>query len=262
MHTRHLGRLATATVGALVLLAAPTRSQAQVGTTGCLSVNQCTLTELFAGASITVDDKKFKGWGLEKLDASAGAIPNLGLITVEGLSSLLDPDPLNPGPGLRFHGNGQLSVTGVQYLDLRLDFRVAVTNPSYKLKDASAAIPSATLTGSGRARVNEFLTIAGGSLGLGQMRIDLDNKFAWQFPPPPTDQIKFPPLSEAYVEKNFFLEGQAPGDSASIHQLDQHYSQMPEPGELLMLGCGSAFLVLLSRPRARRANHSLVGGIS
>src|SRR5258706_15126237 len=107
MHTRHLVRLAAATVGALALLAAPTRLQAQVSTIGCFSLTQCTLTELFAGGKIIVDDKQFKGWGLEKLDTSAGAAPNLSLITVEGLSSALDTDPLNPGPGLRFHANSQ-----------------------------------------------------------------------------------------------------------------------------------------------------------
>jgi len=255
MHTRHLIRLAATTVGALALLAIPTRSQAQVSTIGCFSVNQCTLTELFSGGKITVDDKQFKGWGLEKLDTSAGAVPNLSLITVEGISSALDPNPLNPGPGLRFHGNGQLSVSGVQYLDLRLDFRVAVTNPSYKLKDASAAISSSTLTGSGRAQFNEFLTIAGGATGLGQMRIDVDNKFAWQFPPAPIDKINFSPQTEAYVEKNFLLEGEAPGDTATLDQVDQRYSQMPEPAELLMLGCGSAFLFLLSRRRAGAAHN-------
>ena len=65
MHTRHLGRLAATAAAALALLVAPARSQAQVSTTGCLSAFQCTLTELFAGGSIQVDDKHFKNWGLE-----------------------------------------------------------------------------------------------------------------------------------------------------------------------------------------------------
>ena len=262
MHTR-LGRLAATAVGALALVTAPTRAHAQVSTISCLSPVQCTLTELFAGGSIQVDDKHFKNWGLEHLDASAGAVPNLSLIMVGGISSLADPDPNKPGPGIRFFGNGQLAISGVQYLDLRIDFRVAVTAPGNQIKDATAQFQSIAGIGKSIIRFNEFLTNNTGSIGLGQLVLARDFAFPPVIPAPTSDNILFPPqANDVYAEKNFYLEGTQPGDSAQIDQLDQRYSQMPEPGELLMLGCGSALLVLLSRRRARRANHPSVGGIS
>ena len=69
--------------------------------------------------------------------------------------------------------------------------------------------------------------------------------------PPTSDDIDFPPEDELYVEKNFYLEGTEPDSSAQINEFDQRYSQqLPEPGELLMLGCGAALLLLLRRYRS------------
>ncbi len=260
-----LGRLTAATAGALaLLLGAP--AGAAVSTIQCFLNDRCTLTELFAGGSIQVDDKNFKNWGLEYLDYSAGAFPDFNLITVEGVSSALEPNPLVPGPGIRFVGNGELLVSGVQFIDLRLDFRVASTNPAYQIKDASVAVVAA-FDGAAITKVliqvDEYLSTADGSTGLGQMNVSLDPSFfVWSpfFPPfgivDGRDAVEFSPQlpqPEIYVEKNFFLEGTEPGEEGEIVELEQRYSQLPEPGELLLLGCGAAFLFLLPRRRVRAA---------
>ena len=106
MHVRHLRRLAVTAAGALALLVAPAQSQAQVSTIGCLSPTQCTLTELFAGGSVQVEDKDFRNWGLESSTSSAGAAPNLNLITVEGALEHGGSD--SETGGISFYGNGQL----------------------------------------------------------------------------------------------------------------------------------------------------------
>jgi hypothetical protein len=250
--SRIRARLVAIAVGAGFLLAGPVAARAQVFTNGCINPTYCTLAELFAGGSIQVDDKRIKNWGIEKLDHSFGAAPDFNLITVEGISALGDPNPLDPGPGIRFHGNGELAVSGVQYLDLRLDFRVASTNPNYQIKDASAQIQSYSGNGDAFFRVNEYLARWDGSVGKGQMFVLADFGF-WDGAPPLFDHIEFPPDDELYVEKNFYLEGTEPDSSAQINELDQRYSQqLPEPGELLMLGCGIALLSRLPR-RARTA---------
>jgi hypothetical protein len=244
---------------ALAFLCSAGRVGAQVSTISCFNPTSCTLAELFAGGQIQVDDKRFKGFGLEKLDKSAGGIADFNLITVQGISSALDPNPLDPGPGILFVGNGGLAANGVQYVDLRLDFRVLITNPAYKIKDSSAKVPSWNVSGKGWISINEFLTIAGGpgpgpgpGPGLGQLNI-----FAWEFPPH-ADRIEFAPQPEVYVEKNFLLEGTDPGDQAEINQFEQRYSQMPEPGMGSMLVSGALLLILLPRPARRGARRQAI----
>ena len=244
------GRLVAAAVGALALLAAPTGARAQVLTSGCANPTFCTLNELFAGGSIQVDDKHFKQWGLEVLDASFGAVPDLNLITVEGLSALPDPNNADPGPGFRIFGNGELLVSGVQYIDLRIGFHVDVTSPPEMIKDASANLVSSTRTNNAFIHVTEWLSNPSGSLGLGQLFIDQDFVVFSPFSVATFDRIAFPPQDEIYCEKDLHLEGTLPSDFAEIQTLEQRYSQLPEPAQLVMLGCGVASLFLLSRRRA------------
>ncbi|MCB2101277.1 MAG: PEP-CTERM sorting domain-containing protein, partial [Rhodobacterales bacterium] len=89
---RRLAGLSAAVATALALMA-PTGAQAVISTTGCANANSCTLAELFAGGTITVDNVLFDNWADDLQDATGtGTVPDPSAINVIGL----DSDPLNP----------------------------------------------------------------------------------------------------------------------------------------------------------------------
>src|SRR5688572_23421338 len=77
-----------------------------------------TLGQLFSGGVINVGNSQFSDWELISLDSTAAVNPDLWQIVVVPLLN----DPSNPG--LQFAANGQLSISGVNSVDLAFKFRV------------------------------------------------------------------------------------------------------------------------------------------
>jgi hypothetical protein len=215
-------------------------ASAVVMTTGCVNVNvSCTLQELFNGGMITVNDKKFLAWNLEVLQAS-GPLPNFNLIEVVGL----DDGGLDPGPGIKFNGNGQLVVEDTDFLDLRFNFGVSASGPF--IVDNSLEIVMATVVGTGLIDIREDVFDPPPLPRLvGSKHVELDPFFGVI---EPFDRIDWlPPRQHLLIEKEIFLEGSDIGDLAELDMFVQRFSQIPEPGTLTLLGVGLAGVAWLTR---------------
>jgi hypothetical protein len=233
-----------ALVAAGLFFASPRPAGALVTTTGCAGVTSCTLAELIAGGTMTVNTKLFSDFELEFLD-SDGVSPNFSLIVIEGQ----DDSFLVPGPGIKFSGNGQLVVVGADRLDMAIGFTVTELFPTLDIDGNSLTILSDTVVGTAFLEVGEFVADASGA-GLGQKQVETDPFFA---PPISTDAIEFPIIQKKLIiEKDILLQGSAAGDFAELDMFEQRFSQVPEPDAALSLVVGAAGLWALSRRRAAR----------
>jgi hypothetical protein len=238
--------IALAAMG-LVLLA-PRATGALVTTTGCAGATSCTLTELFAGGSITANTKRFADFELEFLD-SDGVSPNFALVVVEGK----DDGGLVPGNGIEFSGNGELVVVGADRLDMAIGFTVTELEPTVDMHDNSLTILSDTVVGTAFVRVGEFVA-DGSGVGLGQKQVETDPFFS---PPITTDAIEFPIVQKKLIiEKDILLQSSAAGDSAELDVFEQRFSQLPEPNGSLMLCVGAGALWALRKLRSGRRTSS------
>ena len=107
-------RLKRYSCGRLVLLAATLL----VGGTLHNPAGGATLQALLSGGSMNVGNSLFSDWQLLSLDATSGLNPDLSLIDVNPLAG--DPS----SPGLQFTTASQLSVAGINAIDLLVQFRV------------------------------------------------------------------------------------------------------------------------------------------
>ncbi len=225
-----------------LLSAWPRAGQSVVTTFGCAGASSCTLTELFAGGTITVNDKLFADFELEFLD-SDGVSPDFALVVVEGK----DDGGLVPGPGIKFSGNGELLVVGADRLDMAIGFSVTELDPARDIHDNSLTILSDTVVGTAFIKVGEFVA-DGSGVGLGQKQVETDPFFS---PPITTDAIEFRVVQKKLIiEKDILLQSSVVGDSAELDMFEQRFSQqLPEPAGSLMLCVGAGALWALRKLR-------------
>ena len=228
-----------------LLSAWPRAAHGLITTSGCAGAFSCTLTELFAGGSITVNTKRFADFELEFLD-SDGVSPNFALVVVEGK----DDGGLVPGNGIKFSGNGELLVVGADRLDMAIGFTVTELDPTVDMHDNSLSILSDTVVGTAFIKVGEFVADASG-VGLGQKQVETDPFFS---PPITTDAIEFPVVQKKLIiEKDILLQSSVVGDSAELDMFEQRFSQqLPEPAGSLMLCVGAGALWALRKLRSGR----------
>ncbi len=246
MRTHDLGCVCVvALVAAGLFLASPRPAGAFIYTIGCAGATSCTVAELFAGGTITVNGNRFADFELEDNDPD-GITPDFTRIVVEGK----DDGGLVPGPGIKFSGNGELVIVGTDRLDMAIGFSVTELDPDPDLRDNSLTILSDSVVGTAFLEVGEFVADASG-VGLGQKQVETDPFFA---PPITTDAIEFRIVQrKLIIEKDILLQGSAAGDFAELDMFEQRFSQVPEPGGALSLVAGAAGLWALSRRRAARA---------
>lgn len=205
------------------------------------------MSDLINGGSITVNDKRFDQWTVTQ---NLGIPADLRALDVIGIPSNADPDPNNPGPGLRFTFNPGQRVTGdgiYAYTDLMFGFRVSVLDPILKIKDNSLRLADWLLvwTGDEDNDLGIFIsekvgTTAGGDdLGSKEVTHNVLNDVLSD-DSLLSDAAAFAPQSQIYVTKNILVWAVDETDSANLISFEQRFSQTsghaPEPASLLLAG--------------------------
>lgn len=234
-----------AVVAAVLIMPFGNAHAAGVSTVGCLSVSSCTLSELFSGGSLTVDDKLFKDFSLGFI-APSSPVPDFTRVTVTGLSG----GGLDPGPGLRVDGNGEFNIADVDRMEFGYLFTVSVLDPVMRVKDNTLAMgPYTFTTGTEGARieVNEAVNDMALNL-LAQKQVFADDFLGTSFL---SDSRNFAPQSEIRVGTAVYLEGFGAGDRGELSSYTQNFSQVvvPVPAALWLLLSGLAGLGIFSKRR-------------
>ena len=205
-----------------------------------------TMTDLLNGGSIIANDKLFDQWTLIFQGSSSGGAVDTDDIEITGLAD----GGMDPGPGLRFDIiENAFSVTGTQsytYIDFQFGFRVSVLDPNLAvIKDGSMELTGFGLSGSTDAG-SYIQEKVGTASGLNDLAIN-DVTASVLSGVPTTelfDAALFQRGSQIFVTTDILVWADI-GDSASLTQFTQRFSQAPEPATLVLfvsglLGLGSA----------------------
>jgi hypothetical protein len=210
------------------------------------------LSDLFLkGLTITADDKLFKDWTLVDLQVDDG-IADLTQIDV---TPLVD-DPLNPGVKFTapFDALGTLfGHDGDAFVRLRFSFNVETADGSALIKDNSLLI-NGFLFDSGpdaSIMITEVVRdVSGLTLGTKSV-VARPGDIPGSGDPDHFDMISFTPQSIVHVEKYIDIMGPRMNDGARLTMFEQRFSQVPEPGTLVLAGgllaCALATRVWQSR---------------
>ena len=214
-----------------------------------LSANTAKATSLFDlinnGASITVNDKIFTNWSFKQTASDSIFLLDAANIDVTGLPAT-GSNIFDPGPGLAFNIlNGGASVTGngtYSFLDFTIDFLASILPGSgNQFADVSLGLGGTSLAGIEDLGVfiqedihnaaNQLIatTDVGHDILGGVESSNLNNSYLFL----PADYAQ-----SINVTKNILIWSAALGETASLTGFDQHFSQVPEPGILLLLSMG------------------------
>ena len=212
-----------------------------------LNTQAILLTDLLNGQTITAGDKLFDQWEVLFEDTSDGHLIDTDNIEVTALHD----GGLDPGPGLHFEIlNDEFMVEGDDfwsYIDFMFGFRVTVLDPNLLIKDNSLYLTGATLINPSSLTsvfIHEEI-YEDGSLNnwiddkdvefsrIYDLQGNLESQTTKTF-----DAVEFDPRRSIYVTKNILVEAEAVGEFARLESFEQRFSQIPEPGSLLLLGLG------------------------
>ena len=212
-----------------------------------LSVNTAKATsmlDLISGASITVNDKIFTNWSFKQTASDSTFLLDAANIDVTDLPAT-GSNILDPGPGLAFNILNGASVTGngsYSFLDFTIDFLASILPGSgNQFADVSLGLGGTSLAGTEDLGVfiqedihnaaNQLIatTDVGNDILGGVESSNLNNSYLFL----PADCAQ-----SINVTKNILIWATAQGETASLAGFDQHFSQAPEPGILLLLSMG------------------------
>lgn len=173
------------------------------------------LSELLSGQWIDAGGARFSNWQLVGVDATA-APPNLSLITVVPVTN----DSMQPG--LQFGGGGQLATTGVDGMDLQLQYRVQAIGAASSFAGQSVAINGLSFGGPGGvASISQETTSTGGVI-LGSAVAFADNAAGVL---QQVSAASFPPRLNVDASLNIFLQGTAGSDAISLSTFTVRFNQ-------------------------------------
>jgi hypothetical protein len=204
-----------------------------------------------AANACQLDDKVF--WGFADSLAAGGSASAAGV----GITVIPDPTHLNPGFNFQLAGFTVSSTVSPSSLDLKLGFDVAVLNGGAAMEDVSLGIAGAQNSGTGTVSIGENVCVGGffANIGAGtncatgnsppnEITLNVQNPG----PPPVSFDMKLTTLTnEAGVFKDVSIASGSSG-SASLSSFTQNFSEVPEPGSILLLGT----LVLFTSSTLRR----------
>ncbi|MBL8173846.1 MAG: PEP-CTERM sorting domain-containing protein [Bryobacterales bacterium] len=182
------------------------------------------LSDLLGGGSITCGDKIFTNFRLFTTGGSGGAdAPSAAEIFVVPDTSSCGT--VNPGPGLLFN-SAMWNVNAGQTIDTGFTFDVIAPGPL--ITDARLALLSFDAEDGGQIHISESIFVGTNNI----VNLSVDSLTG-----PFVDWHKFPsgPYSIITVNKDISLEGHANGN-ATLSTFTQHFSQVPEPATLALVG--------------------------
>jgi hypothetical protein len=207
-----------------------------------------TLAELFAGGSITADDKRFANWTLVTNATLNGGVVNLNQINVTPLAD----DPLNPG--IQFTAPlGALGTpfghVGPSRATLTFSFTVETTNQLPLIRDNSLLIDDFIFDAGPAASISIAETIfnlTGGALGE-KLAVAHVGEVPGANPNHQDVAVFLAPQSSIRVVKAIDIDGPGTNDGAFLMGFEQRFSQVPEPGFVVLAGV--ALLCTMARRR-------------
>ncbi len=206
-------------------------------------VHAVPLLDLLNGQPITAGDKVFSGWTLVNLVSTDPASdPDLALIDVSARH-----DPFNPG--LHFESNGQLTVDGVNFIDLQLGFLVETLDAQPRILGSSLQLGDVAFGGIGGSATIIASAVAGSGDTFPDQTVFADNLFGLVNAFASTS---FPLESALFVTTNLLVTGDFEGDSVTVNNWEQRFSEVPEPGTLALLASGAIAAAVRSRGDRRR----------
>lgn len=255
---KHRNWYLTAGLLTSALALVPVTGQAVVTTT-CAMTDSCLLSELLAGDTITIDDKRFENFtafSSTAVNSSSVAPLNSGVpVQPDNIRVFSQADELGalgvPGEvGLAFNfGIGNPSqiilLDGAQTMAIHWEYDVVVLDPSLRIVDNTLLFPSGIHDG---AAIANLVDTGEGTLQVIEQLPDLkirkiiaadDNASRIE------DHRDFAPVSMLHVVTDITGNGgpDATGTNVSLDWVVQSFSQqVPEPGTLALLAIGVAGL--------------------
>jgi len=227
--------------------------QGAIVTTGCAGASSCTMAELASGGTITVNGIRFSNFEITDAVRDPGSPPQESQIIVQGL----DDGGFNPGPGLRYSFDDELTLAsgGLQNMTFRFNFTAENTLGTATLIGHTLDMVDFINAGNpgaveGQLNVRDQVETLGGAILdtalVESVRSDAAMVNVLNNP----DVISF--AAQDAIRIRTIVNG------TTLHQLaletlDQRFSiVVPEPGTATLLGCGIAIMLAGLRLRQRR----------
>lgn len=214
-------------------LGSTTADAAFIATTDRIAVSNLENSE-----TLQVGDKIFGDFAFSAIGGGGAIAPTTadffvtgGIDSDTGDIGLKFEESWNAASGQTLNANFEFSVT------------VAPEAPGFFINGVSAILLNASATGNGVVNFGETVLddeVPTGDL-LGVLSASVDAVFA-----DIEDGVTFDPIKKIWVYKDVSLTGGVAG-AAHLSEFFQFYSQVPEPGSVLLLLSGGALLVMRRR---------------
>ncbi len=184
------------------------------------SAEAATLQQLLGGGSLNVLNSRFTDWQLVSLDATSGANVDLSMVNVDPLVA----DSLNPG--VQFTAASQLSIAGINALDIVLKYRVQAINGGNSFTGHTLSMTGVTSgNGGGIATISdEVRSHFGADLGPDVVIADFESDVSTF-----VATSSFAAQSGVLLTTNVFLTGISAPDTLNLTSFTQRFAQTGLP---------------------------------
>jgi PEP-CTERM motif len=219
---------------------------AVLGTSTVAVAGPCPTTTLDgylgSGFSCGIDDKTLSNFMYSGTSNPPGFGLPAGSVAVSPITS--------PGnPGLQFSAGWFASTSsGILEEDSLLQYAVNVNPGGSLIKDVSLSIGGVAWAGTGDVTVNETVCLGAMLPACSGGQVKTLSVFDSSSGSQLFDSITFPAVSEVDVEKDISIQAGTNG-KASLSLVTNQFSEVPEPGSIMLLGSGVLGLAGVLRRR-------------